>query len=96
MELTVVKVPVGELRFKWQRHGESKETVDVPILLVASIVNHGIINPLLITEVDGQYYVWLGNQRLVVARQVGIEEVDCIVVNSSAEVKEAFDSYQEA
>ena len=52
--------------------------------LAASIVEHGIQNPLLVVpspENDGKYWVVAGNRRLLAGRKSGLSEAPCIVTN---------------
>ena len=63
--------------------------------ILESIRNRGIVNPLLIAQVNGCYRVYIGNQRLAAARRLGICFVPCVIVASSDDVHHAYSSYYE-
>ena len=53
--------------------------------LSASIIEHGIIQPLVLRRKNGAYEIVAGERRWRAARQAGLKEVPCIVRNFSDE-----------
>ncbi len=49
--------------------------------LVSSIREHGILQPLLVREVNGRYVLIAGARRLKAAREVGLEKVPVYILN---------------
>lgn len=81
-----LNVPTCDLDFK-----------DAPVLpsrdLFDSVRQRGIVNPLIATQKNGRLRVYVGNQRLAVARILGLLEVPVVVVQTKAEVRKAFATY---
>ncbi len=49
--------------------------------LAASIAEHGILQPLLVRELDGGFQLIAGERRWLAAQKVGLEKVPCCVVD---------------
>ena len=49
--------------------------------LAESIRNHGILQPLSVRRKDGGYELIAGERRLRAARQAGIDDIPCIIMN---------------
>ncbi|MEM9703988.1 MAG: ParB N-terminal domain-containing protein, partial [Planctomycetota bacterium] len=47
--------------------------------LAESITRHGVLQPLLVREVDGEYQLIAGERRLMAAKRAGLETVPCRV-----------------
>lgn len=89
------RIRTAELHYKDERFG-SNAPPPVAAGLLESIREHGIINPLLVMRAfDGRVYVWLGNQRLAAARELGIEWAPCITVDNEDDILEALGTYEE-
>ena len=89
------KIRTDELHYKNERISRSVSAEVNPDLL-ASIKENGIVNPLLVIRgFDGRVYVWLGNQRLAAARELGIDWVPCIAVENEEDIKAAVATYKE-
>jgi len=72
-EVPIEKVKTGE-------HDQRLETEDPGIAeLAASIGRIGIINPLVVVDVDGELHLIAGHRRLVAARMAGKMVVPCII-----------------
>lgn len=88
------RIRTKELHYKNERFSKVREPTIDPDLL-ENIREHGIRNPLLVIRgFDGRVYVWLGNQRLAIARELDIEWVDCIVVDTADDVIDAVEAYK--
>ena len=48
--------------------------------LAESITRHGVLQPLLVREVDGEYQLIAGERRLMAAKRAGLETVPCRVM----------------
>ena len=48
--------------------------------LAESITRHGVLQPLLVREVDGEYQLIAGERRLLAAKRAGLETVPCRVL----------------
>ena len=48
--------------------------------LAESITRHGVLQPLLVREVDGEYQLIAGERRLMAAKRAGLETVPCRVL----------------
>ena len=53
--------------------------------LVESIRQNGILEPLIVREIDGEYEVVAGRRRYEAAKTAGLEKIPCIVVDVSDE-----------
>ena len=51
--------------------------------LSQSIKNHGIIQPLIVSEVDGKYLIVAGERRFRASKLLGFKKLPCIVVEKS-------------
>lgn len=51
--------------------------------LASSIAQHGILQPIVVRQVEGGYQLIAGERRLLAARKVGLDKVPCRVVNKS-------------
>lgn len=72
-EIPVEKIQAGE-------HAQRMEVEDAAIdELAASIRRIGIINPLVVTDVDGTYRIVAGHRRWMAARKIGMARVPCVV-----------------
>jgi ParB family chromosome partitioning protein len=88
----VVMIPTnmlkqGEDKFRKLTHKEYE-------MLKNSISEHGILHPLIVRK-DGSHYIILsGNHRWLVAKELGIKEVPCIVIENDkiAELGAIFDT----
>ena len=49
--------------------------------LAESVGRHGVLQPLLVREVDGEYQLIAGERRLMAAKRAGLETVPCRVLN---------------
>ncbi|MEM4846453.1 MAG: ParB/RepB/Spo0J family partition protein [Thermosphaera sp.] len=80
----VIQVEVDKILVPEER---VTSVVDEELLqeLEASIREKGILQPLLIGEVDGKYVLIDGLHRLVIARKLGMKTVPCIVRKMSEE-----------
>jgi len=79
-EVPTEKIKTGE-------HDQRLETEDPSIAeLAASIGRIGIINPLVVVDVDGELHLIAGHRRLVAARMAGKLIVPCIVRTSEKAV----------
>lgn len=65
--------------------------------MVEDICERGIINPLIVmkTPDSGKLYVYIGNQRLAAARELGMETVPCVLAKTGAEMTDARQNYVE-
>lgn len=88
-----VTLQTHQLNFKWERNKGTPGGLSLSVL--ASVAKLGVVNPLLVVRAHGQTFVWIGNQRLAAARELGIAELPCIVVESEAEALEAMAAYKE-
>jgi len=88
-----VKIKVTNLYFKCEREGRVPNIPQGTVF--DSVKKVGVINPLLVAHIDDAYYVYIGNQRLAAAKQLGIEEVECIVVDSAEEIVDAMAQYKD-
>lgn len=85
-----------ELHYKNERFGIPVTPPSIDVDLMQSIEEHGMLNPLLVIRgFDGRVYVWLGNQRLAIARELGMESVSCIAIESAEDIDRAFNNYKE-
>lgn len=97
-------LPVSKLKFLYDRYNEQPEFYlsivrqgDLYKKLYEDIKKNGIKNPFLVIEKDGEYITATGNIRIIVARDLGIEEVRCIILSSGnpKAIKEAKKFYYE-
>lgn len=75
----IVYKKVSELKNNPRNPRKNDEAVKS---VVKSIEKYGFRNPLII---DTENVVWCGNTRLKASREMGLEEVPCIVVNDLSE-----------
>ena len=88
------RIKTEELLYKNERFAKVRTPTIDPDLL-KSIQDKGILNPLLVIRgFDGRVYVWLGNQRLAIARELNIEWVPCVVVENADDVITAVEAYK--
>lgn len=74
----VLKIEIGKIKenpLQPRSQFEDKHMDD----LVASIKEHGVIQPLVVTEKDGQYELIAGERRLRASRRAGLATVPAIV-----------------
>jgi len=88
-----VKIKVSNLYFKCEREGRVPNILQGDVF--DSVKKVGIVNPLLVAHIDDAYYVYIGNQRLAAAKELGIEEVECIVVESAEDIVVAMAQYMD-
>lgn len=70
----IVYKKVSDLKLNPKNPQKNDEAVDV---VAKSIEKYGFKNPLII---DADNVVWCGNTRLKASKQLGLDEVPCIVV----------------
>jgi hypothetical protein len=62
--------------------------------VLKSMVKVGLVNPLLVAVIDGEYRVYIGNQRLAAARHLAWDYISCVIVESHADVTAALLEYK--
>lgn len=77
---SIVYLPIEKVIVK-ENHFEDLSP-DIFDKLVASVKEHGILEPLHICKENGFYVVKQGHQRHRVARELGIKELPCIVIEN--------------
>lgn len=99
-----MQIPTADLNFKFEgARGrpppEDPAYWESPAFrgMVESVRELGIINPLIVMEAPytKKIYVYIGNQRLAVARELRMETVPCVKVTTEAEMKAAMRNYVE-
>jgi len=96
-EFTKRTIEISELRPMSKR---GKMNCPTPPDLKESFVKFGIVNPLIVIAIfdpttgKSYYDVFVGNQRLVAAKEMNIKELECIIVSSSDEIAEARKLYK--
>lgn len=55
------------------------------ISLSESIKNHGIIQPLIVSEINNKYLIVAGERRYRAAKHLGLSELPCIIIEKSDE-----------
>ena len=87
-------IRTAELHYKNERFFQ----VTIPPIdqeLLEDIKKNGMTNPLLVIRAfNGKPYVWLGNQRLAIARELGMEWVSCVEVKTADDVIAAVEAYK--
>ena len=53
--------------------------------MVASVREHGILNPVIVQEIDGGYEMLSGHNRMNAAKLVGLKEIPAIVKTDLSE-----------
>lgn len=90
------RIRTEELLYKNERFGPVTPP-EINEALLKDIEENGIKHPLLVIRAfNGRPYVWLGNQRLAIARKLGIEWVSIIEIESEEDIQAAMDTYKES
>ena len=83
-------IPTDECEY-WREFMDYKE--DFYKMILKSVKEKGIINPLMGMKQGGIVKVRIGNTRLKVAKELGIPEVPMILLAYAEEWKKYFDEY---
>ena len=86
----IYTVPIDECMF-WAEFMDYKE--DFYKMILKSVKEKGIVNPLMGMKQGGIVKVRIGNTRLKVAKELGIPEVPMILLAYAEEWKKYFDEY---
>ena len=92
--MTINTVLTSQCKYWWPKYNDNPDIIAIAMesdfykRVRNSIKKNGIINPLMgMMEDDGEVRVKLGNNRLLAARALGIEEVPMIMLNYEDEWK---------
>ncbi len=92
-----MKVPIKDLILRNPDLADAKQKTIHYFKVLNSLKKNGQINPLICIKEKDKYRVWVGNNRLLAGRTLGIKELDIIVVpnENNKRRRELMSSYQE-
>ncbi len=89
----ILELPIEAIR---ENSSQPRKRFDEETLkeLAASIKDNGLLNPVLVSVVNGEYYLVGGERRLRACKRLGQETIRAIVVKADAEIASLVDNIQ--
>jgi ParB family transcriptional regulator, chromosome partitioning protein len=82
----ILDIPVGDIRENTRQPRQYFSPADLEDL-IGSIKEHGVLQPLIVTQINGEYELIAGERRLRASRTLGLKTVPAIVRNVNEQEK---------